>query len=422
MCCGEMALAAARFFIPLTKKVMRNCSVFLLMGLLALSCGLSEIGGNTQNVNVDVWGRPVGDSQSGIEVLESVCYVTTVDYAKGYDWRSDPAPDGVRCSLAVYLNSSPIMKVPVGSSYYISAESDMHRITGGCLYTDYCTENETFVRRNAKLLFSYPGSERICGLVEHNGDVYTLGENRKGEGFSYRRNGETVISRANAFVATPLRADGDSLCFGFSEQIRSVEGAVDMYYSVYGSKITNLSARFDIKMLWDAFTVNGQVECLVSLRAFPYPVLIKGEDVRALNVPKGMTLLSGSMFKVGELTGVEGLCKTSGGSFVSVIWVDTNPLISFDGMTIASVWVDGAGISCVLNPKNSNSSGIIYRCGEKMEMPKGYTCIGSHNIAMVNGILHVGLSSLNGERPLLWRDGILDTLSVNGYISGLYVE
>lgn len=401
---------------------MRNCSVFLLMGLLALSCGLSEIGGDSQNVNVDVWGGPVGGSGSGVGVLESVCYVTAVDYAKGYDWRSDPARESVRCSLVVYVNNSPVMKVPVGSAYHICADSDMHRIAGGSLYTDYSTGSETVLRKNAKLLYSYPAVERICGLIERDDDVYTLGENRSGGGFSLRKNGNVVISRENAFVVTPLRTDGDSLCFGFCEQIRNVDGAIDMYYSVYGSKVTNLSARYEIKRMWDMFTKDGQVECLASLTAVSQPVLIKGENFRMLNVPKGMTMVSGSMFKIGDMIGVEGVCKSSSGAFSSMIWVDTDPLISFDGMNIVSLWVDGAGVSCVLNPKDSKSSGLIYRCGEKIDMPKGYSCIGAHSIAMVNGILNVGLSSLNGERPLLWRDGILDTLSVNGYISGLYVE
>jgi hypothetical protein len=53
-------------------------------------------------------------------------------------------------------------------------------------------------------------------------------------------------------------------------------------------------------------------------------------------------------------------------------------------------------------------------------MPGGYSCMGNEAIAMVNGILHVGLSSTTGERPVLWKDGQLDTLKINGYISGIY--
>jgi hypothetical protein len=35
---------------------------------------------------------------------------------------------------------------------------------------------------------------------------------------------------------------------------------------------------------------------------------------------------------------------------------------------------------------------------------------------VADGILTVGLSSLIGEKPLLWKDGRMETLDVNGYI------
>jgi hypothetical protein len=35
---------------------------------------------------------------------------------------------------------------------------------------------------------------------------------------------------------------------------------------------------------------------------------------------------------------------------------------------------------------------------------------------MIDGILTVGLSSLSGERPVVWRDGRTEELDVNGYI------
>ena len=43
-------------------------------------------------------------------------------------------------------------------------------------------------------------------------------------------------------------------------------------------------------------------------------------------------------------------------------------------------------------------------------------------LSIINGILNVGLSSQEGSRPLLWRDGQIDTLSVNGYISGIFAQ
>jgi hypothetical protein len=53
------------------------------------------------------------------------------------------------------------------------------------------------------------------------------------------------------------------------------------------------------------------------------------------------------------------------------------------------------------------------------EIPQGYACIGSQSLAVVGGIMYVGLSSQIGENPLLWKDGQMVSLNVNGYISSV---
>ena len=374
-----MVFSTAPLFIPLCKKDMSRYCAILLLSLLVWSCGLSEINGVKQYGDQGIWGGPIEGTGSGAGVLESVCYVVAVDYAKGYDWRSDESHESVRCSLVVYADGTPIMKVPVGRSHQVSADSDMHRIVQGHLYTDYCLDGETIIKRDGKFLFGYSGSERICNLMVIGDDVYTLGEGRQGAGFSLRRNGEVVLSREKASVVSPLRFDGDSICFGFCEQIRNAEGAIDRYYSAYGNKVTNLSLRDDMQKVWDVCTVNGRSLVLASLKAVSQPVVVSEDDIVALSVPKGMSVVSCSMFMVGERVGVEGVCKTSAGVLKSAIWLDGNLFVMFDNMNIASVCTDGEGVCCVLNPSTSQSSGIIYRCGEVYAMPKGYSCVGTES-------------------------------------------
>ena len=55
-------------------------------------------------------------------------------------------------------------------------------------------------------------------------------------------------------------------------------------------------------------------------------------------------------------------------------------------------------------------------------MPEGYSVIGAGSIKVIDGILHVGLSSLNGRKPVVWKDGQIDSLNVNGFISSIWVE
>ena len=47
--------------------------------------------------------------------------------------------------------------------------------------------------------------------------------------------------------------------------------------------------------------------------------------------------------------------------------------------------------------------------------------MGTAPLAMVDGILHVGLTSLEGDEPAVWMDGEIRKLGFNGYISSLSV-
>ena len=399
---------------------MRNGILFLVLSLTVISCGLSEIGKTRPGGTVgSIWGDAPGSSSGGGNSIMPVCYMTAVDYAKGYDWRTDAAKETVKCSLVVYTDGIPVMKVPVGAAHQVCSDPDMHRMVGGHLYTDCFSSGETILKKDGTLLFSYPTEERICDIRIQNGDVFTLGESRSGAGFSFRKNGETKVLRENGALMSPLRESGDSLSFAFCDEIRNATGSIMRYYTVYGSTVTQVGLRDDIVRVWDAVQNKDGIIYLASLVGLTQPVIISGEKMTALNMPAGATMISCSMLQAGEKTVVEGLYKTSDGVRSSAVWMNGVCIKIFKGFTISALCADGDGIFCVLNPSSSSSAGIIYRSGDVYEMPQGYACIGSQSMAVVGGIMHVGLSSLNGGRPLLWKDAQIDTIKINGYISSL---
>ena len=161
--------------------------IFLLILFLVslFSCGIEEIGGDSDKAGGSKWGGMTG-SHSGSISEKSICYMTALDYQKGYDWRADPAEGDVKCSIVVYADGVPVMKVPVGAEYETSGDPDMHRIIDGHLYTDYSTDAETIIKRDGKTLFGYDGRESLRGMEVVDDDVYTLGQNRDGDGFSFR--------------------------------------------------------------------------------------------------------------------------------------------------------------------------------------------------------------------------------------------
>jgi hypothetical protein len=119
---------------PLHKKHMQRIFLFVVMMAVALSCGVSEIGGNGDEVSPGggIWGG-LKDSHDTPPSVREVCYMTAVDYQKGYDWRTDESKESVKCSLVVYEDGTPVMKVPVGDAYEVSPDPDRHRMIEGYL-------------------------------------------------------------------------------------------------------------------------------------------------------------------------------------------------------------------------------------------------------------------------------------------------
>ena len=411
-------------YVPLLKKVMRRFVVLMLLGAALASCGLTEIGGEkTPSDSGDIWGGLQEDSSAGGDDIVSVCYLTGLDYRKGYDWRSDNASGSVRCSLVVYANGVPVMKIPVGDEYAMSSDSDMHRIIDGHLYSDYSMSSETVIKKDGKELFSYPGRECICGMQVVDGEIYTLGQNRDRAGFAYRKNGETVIAREQGRVIGTLCAEADSLMFSFSETISSAQGNVERYYGVKSGKVQQIALREDIVKVWDILPYEGGFVYVATLKGIAEPVLVSDSQLIALPLPKGAKTLSCSLFRCGNRIGIEGLYTLSDGSRHNLIWLDGRVMATFgSGMSVSVLYAGQDGVCCALNPVSPGGSGVIYRCGEEFPMPAGYACMGAESMSMVDGILTVGLSSLKGERPLVWRDCVLDTLDINGFLTGVYSQ
>ena len=401
------------------KKYWSRAALVAAFVLAAGSCGLREIGGTAEeSIDGGIWGGPVTEND-GAGILEQVCYVTALDYQKGYDWRADQARESVKCSLVVYADGRPVMKVPVGEEYETGSDPDMHRMIDGHLYTDYSTSSETVIKKDGAQIFRYAGRETICGVEVSGGDVYTLGQNRSGEGFSFRKNGEVVMSRDRGSVIGRLRQDNDSMSFAFYESIKSSDGDVDRYYVARNGKVSQIAVRDDIKKVWDVMCGGSSLLYVASLTGVAVPVLFINGSMTTLALPKNSVLHSVTLFGDSEKPGVEILYSSGSGMYCS-FWMNGVSLITFQkGQTVSAMCWQDSGVCCAINPSNLTSSGTIYRCGELHDMPRGYSCVGRDAICMVNGMLNIGLSSYDGSSPLIWKDGETETLKINGYIASI---
>ena len=386
-----------------------------IAGCLATgSCGIKElykVGSDDEN---GVWNGPSSIPPSS---LQSVTFVSAFDYPEDYDWRSDPERGEVRCSLVVFREGLPILKVPVGYEYCVGSDPDMHRIIDGHLYTDYSSDSETIIKKDGKPLLTYPAAEMICDFQVRGDEVHTLGHSRDGGGFSYRVNGRTILERTAGFSFERISFEDTTVNVAFSEPIVSSSGTVDRYYVMRGGKVSQVALREDIKKVWDVAVFDGEVYYLASLVGVAAPVLVNSQRMATLSMPSSLSVVSCRMNILQQGISVEGVL-TDGKQVQSILWgIDNRYTIFPKGMIFSALCHGEDGLHCTINPATGVGAGLIFRGGESMDIPAGYACMSRSAMTFASGMLSVGLSSLDGGRPALWVDGKLREYDVNGYIS-----
>lgn len=397
--------------------MMRRYMAIVVGLTMVMSCGLREIGEPQKNEGV--WQGPGSELKPGGSgsVKKSVWYVTGFDYPEGYDWMSDPEAGSVKCSLVVYANAVPMLKVPVGMEYQTSADPDMHRMIDGDLYTDFSTDSMTIIKKNGRYLFSYPGREMIAGMHVDSSGVYTLGQFRHGEGFTFRRNGELLLERKKGSLMSRVAVIENG--FAFSEKVSGSD--MERYYLYHKGEVSQIAVREDVRKVWDVTVCNGVVCFIASLTGITYPVLVCGDDIHMLDFPSRTKVTSCCFIQTEDDVLIEGVFATTNGALTSGLWSkDKREQIFPTGLTVWTSCVSDGGFSCLLS-HYATGSHKISRCGEIYALPEGYTAMGTAPLAMADGILYVGMTSLKGAEPAVWMDGEIRKLGFNGYISSVSV-
>lgn len=392
-----------------------------VMLLMVVSCGLREIGGQVSDPYDDVWQGPGMELKpgGGEEAKKPVWYVTGFDYPKGYDWMSDPEAGSVKCSLVVYANAVPMFKVPVGNEYQTSADPDMHRMIGGDLYTDYSTDSLTVIKKNGKHLFSYSGREMIVSMHVDSTGVYTLGQARNGIGLTFRRDGELLYRQVWGQVLGQLSPSGKA--FAFAEKVHGIGKEIERYYIYDEGEVFQVGVRDDVAKIWDVIQCNGKIHYLATLTGINYPVHVSEDGMQVLDFPSGSTFRSCSFLRGCADVVIEGVYDNFAGMMTSRLW--RNGVLELTcpaGMTLWAPYIEQGGVSGILIQQHTGGQ-KIYRSGEVYDMPEGYTVMGTAPLAMVDGILHVGMTSIDGGIPAVWQDGEMRSLGFNGYISSISV-
>jgi hypothetical protein len=400
-------------------------SVFVAVLACVMSCGLKEIDSG-QNAGNGIWtgpGNVVVGNDSVPEGMRTVYYTVGVDYQDGCDWRADDGKGSVRCSLVVYADGIPLIKVPVGDEYEIGADPDMHRIIGGSLYTDYSTPDETVIKKNGETLFRYSGREMIIGMAVLDGDVYTLGQSRQGKGFAFRRDGDILFESSSGHLFPHLQRCEDGFSFAFYEPGESEGTTVQRYYHYSGGEVCEIVVQQGVDKVWDVMFNGQEICCLASMTGVSVPVLVRGDLVSPMEVKGRAEVVSCRFISSGDGLSIEGVMSQAGKKLYSSIW--NGPQLSetfHQGCTAAAVCARDEHTACVLNGNTNFSGGTIYFDGKSYDMPEGYMSMGGNSMVIMEGSLYVGLTSKNGGYPVVWSEEKIKPLKINGFISHMSVD
>jgi hypothetical protein len=201
---------------------MRSIIGLIGLTLFAAACTRDPLfSGSPRSTHEPPTGRHRADSSAVDDVVPpgEHIYLTAVRFPDGYAWQEDTCAVDGPVWIDLYRDGALVRSVPAGGSVH----PDMHRFMDGHLYTDCSIGTETVVSRDGVELFRFEGREALRGFLVREDGVHTLGQDRDGDGFTYRVDGRIVFrSETGTVLGRPdepgapggaLAEYGENVCY-----------------------------------------------------------------------------------------------------------------------------------------------------------------------------------------------------------------
>jgi hypothetical protein len=380
---------------------MRFRVVFVL--LLAVSCGLEKVGEFPHSNPDGIWTGPSYGKDAG-----EGCHVAVVEHKTGD-----------KSYLTLCKGKIPVLRVPVSDSCFVSSDPGRHRIRNGHLYTDMTDGKRTVVKRDGKEVYSCDGAEEVLDIREVGPEVHSLSERISEGGFVYRIDGVPCVERESGRLVGTFEETSDSLCFFFSQTVMTVDGKKESFYLVSDTKVRKLEMAEDVVKVWDMGLYEGKICILASVSGKVNPIFMR-EDTR-----ENLYDLYGNQIIVCRFLPSETVCvytrllHTGQNLMTDILWFGDRKWKMYSiGNTLSAACMKEGQYAAAINPSGP-SYGYIYRGGAGCFLPDDYIVSGFESMTIRDSVLYVGLSPVKGKNPVLWRDGTLDTLRLDGYITCL---
>jgi hypothetical protein len=395
---------------------MRNLA--FLWALLLAACVPDKLlfPGTPRFLHERASGRTAADSTLTIPPGEHA-WTTAVRFPDGYDWELDTCAVGGTVWIDLYCDGTLYKSYPAGASIH----PDMHRYAGGHLYTDYSTETETVVLCDGTEGFRFSGREALRGFVLREDGIHTLGQDRDGDGFTYRIDGrEAFRSHTGAVLGDPSRRsgalteDGDRLYYCFSQGPVGNKSFHIMREAEQYQVLNTAGVVYDVRFAGGkAYWVQQQRVSLVLLaEGSAAPLHLDMGDT-----PRSCRIVSGPE---GVLVGVNAVHGGVGHSFIQTSGGEVYTVDS--GCSLVDILCDENECGWLVAGPDGTPVRFVRSDGSALALPPGGFLAARDCALLRDGHLYLALSGHRGEPGRLIVDDDVTEISFNGYFTSVTVE
>ena len=399
---------------------MRKLIGTLGLALLAAACIRDPLfPGTSRNSHEPGAGRRTDSTGTDTRPPEEHVWLTAVRFPDGFAWDLDTCAVDGEVWIDLYRDGEMVRSQPAGASVH----PDMHRYTGGHLYTDWSTDTETVLSRDGAELFRFEGREAIRGFLVREDGVHTLGQDRDGSGFTYRIDGRTLYrSETGAVLGGPDApgAAGGALT-EFGEDVfyvcclpseRGKEYHVMRNAERYQSFPTS-------EWTLDVLFSGGKVARVLS-KPRSLVLEVDGKETRLpLN---GREVCLWSRLAAWEEDVVALVCAQAAGAkrfFLQTAGGKT--FTPFSGETVSDVLSDGERMGWTVTDGRGDLLRVRWSDGGVTEGTGGFLVSGRCAL-LRGGRLFLALTGRDGAPNRLQEDGVHTDFPFNGYFTSVSVE
>lgn len=401
---------------------MRKPAFFLLCFILS-SCIRDTLFPGTPRFSHEN-GRP-GHGTDSTDIIPPGphVYLTAVRFPDGFAWEEDTCAVDGPVWIDLYRDGRLVRSIPAGSSIH----ADMHRFRNGRLYTDFSSGEETVVCQDGLELFRFPGREALRGFLVREDGVHTLGQDRDGNGFTYRIDGRAVFRSEAGLVCgdpcTPGRPGGaltEEDEWVFYAYGVGVDGATE-YYILRNGELYKTLPKGSGGTVRDIQVIHGNVYRIRNQTRVT--VLESDERTSTLPVQGRDMLVRGRIVPLEKDVLVLGAVASPDGTRRCFLFSEKGNAYPTDGKTEITELVADGGVAAWMTVNAAGQPLRLERSdGNGKSLPGNVRLISGHCMLLREGHAYLALTGRNGKANRLWVDGEETEIPFNGYFTSVTVE